>query len=85
MLVTVKVAASYNQVSYNLINYLVQKGHIKKHYIYGNLRHYAVDLDEAVLQLELGRKRKLTSLRNHRWSSQTRGVDGRFKKKLKVE
>jgi hypothetical protein len=78
MLVTPKVAASHNQVSYNFVNYMVQKGYIKKHYIYDHPRHYAVDLDEVTLQLELGRQRKFTSFRNHRWSSQARGRDGKF-------
>jgi hypothetical protein len=81
LLVTTKVAASHNQVSYNLVNYLVQRDYIKKHYIYGNLRHYAVDLDEVILQLELGRERKFTSLRSRNCSSQARGRDGRFVRK----
>jgi hypothetical protein len=81
VLVTTKVAASHNQVSYNLVNYLVQKRYIRKHYIYGNLRHYAVDLDEVTLQLELGHQRKIMSLRNQMRSSQVRGRDGRFIKK----
>lgn len=86
MLVTVKVAASHNQVSYNLINYLVQKGYIKKHYIYEHPKQYAVDLDEATLQVQLGRERKLTPLRNNQWSRLARGKDGKFlKKKPKVE
>lgn len=84
MLVAVKVAASHNQVSPNLISYLAQKGHIKKHYIYGNQRHYAVDLDEVTLQLELGRQRRFDALRGQtNWTKQVRNKDGTFAKKTR--
>jgi hypothetical protein len=64
-----------------MISYMAQKGYIKKHYIYGNLRNYAVDLDEVTVQLELGHERRLQALRSSDWSKQVRTRDGRFGKK----
>lgn len=81
MLVTPKVAASRHQVYPSMISYMAQKGYIKKHYIYGNLRNYAVDLDEVTVQLELGHERRLQALRSSDWSKQVRTRDGRFGKK----
>lgn len=81
MLVTPKVAARHHQVYPSMISYMAQKGYIKKHYIYGNKRNYAVDLDEVSLQLELGYERKLAPLRNKNWTTQVRNRDGTFAKK----
>jgi hypothetical protein len=81
MLVTPKVAASHHQVYPSMISYMAQKGYIKKHYIYGNQRHYAVDLDEVTLQLGLGHERRLEAFSKSDWTKQVRTRDGRFGKK----
>jgi hypothetical protein len=81
MLVTPKVAANHHQVYPSMISYMAQRGYITKHYIYGNKRNYAVDLDEVTLQLELGYDRKRKPLYNQNWSRQLRNKDGTFAKK----